>query len=136
MQRQSGPAMAWGDIWTLFTGDPDKVKLSKNERNVDRWFNIDAGFNRNTAQQLGSHLRTTSEYFSDLRSDGQARWDLGLIKSFRVTESLKAHRAEALNAWNHPNLLAPSVTPTSTTFGMVTSQAQPRRFQFALKLMF
>ena len=54
MQRQSGPPLAWGDVWTLFTGDSDKVALSKDQRNVDQWFNIDAGFNRNSTQQLAA----------------------------------------------------------------------------------
>jgi hypothetical protein len=36
MQRQSGPPLAWGGVWTLFTGDSSKVLLSNNERSVDR----------------------------------------------------------------------------------------------------
>src|SRR5207247_8846795 len=52
VQRQSGPPLGFGDVWTLFTGNPDDVKLPKDKRNVDRWFNTDAGFNTNTAEQL------------------------------------------------------------------------------------
>ncbi|MEK7405262.1 MAG: TonB-dependent receptor [Acidobacteriota bacterium] len=137
VQRQSGPPLDWGDVWTLFTGNPDDVKLPKNRRSVDRWFNIDAGFNRNSAQQLASNIRASAPRFGGLRADGQARWDFGLIKSFPITEKLKAQfRAEAINAWNHPNLKMPSTSPTASTFGMITAQDPPRKWQFALKLMF
>ena len=65
------------------------------------------GFNRNTAQQLASNLRVTPLRFSNIRGDGQSRWDLSAIKAFRLTEGWTMQfRAECLNAWNHPNLCA------------------------------
>lgn len=137
VQRQSGPPLDWGDIWTLFTGNPFAVLLSKNQRNVDRWFNIDAGFNRNSAQQLASNLRASPWRFSNLRADGQARWDFSVFKNFRVTEKAKMQfRAECINAWNHPNLFAPVTSPTSSTFGMVTGQDATRTWVMSLKLSF
>ncbi|MEK7408457.1 MAG: hypothetical protein AAB225_25575 [Acidobacteriota bacterium] len=49
VQRQSGPPLALGEARTLFiTGNPNSVKLPKDKPSVDRWFNIDAGFNRNS----------------------------------------------------------------------------------------
>ncbi len=137
MQRQSGPALAWGDVWTLFTGDSTKVGLSKGQRNVDRWFNIDAGFNRNSAQQLGSNIRYSPWRFSNLRADGQARWDFSIFKNFLIRELVTAQfRAEVVNAWNHPNLMTPDMTPTSSTFGMITSQDATRTWVMSLKLSF
>ncbi len=137
MQRQSGPALVWGDIWTLFTGDSTKVGLSKNERNVDRWFNTDAGFNKVSTQQLASNVRYSPWRFSNLRADGQARWDFSIFKNFLIQEKLTVqYRAEIVNAWNHPNLLTPDMTPTSSTFGMVTSQDATRTWVMSLKLSF
>ncbi|MCZ2080247.1 MAG: TonB-dependent receptor [Bryobacteraceae bacterium] len=137
VQRQSGPPLEWGDVWTLFTGDPNAVKLSKDQRSVDRWFNVDAGFNRNSAQQLASNIRRSPWRFSNLRADGQARWDFSLFKNFRITEQAKMQfRAECINAWNHPNLFAPVMTPTSSTFGMVTNQDATRTWVMSLKLSF
>jgi len=137
MQRQSGPALVWGDVWTLFTGDSTKVGLSKNERNVDRWFNTDAGFNKVSTQQLASNVRYSPWRFSNLRADGQARWDFSIFKNFLIQEKLTVqYRAEIVNAWNHPNLLTPDMTPTSSTFGMVTSQDATRTWVMSLKLSF
>lgn len=137
VQRQSGPPLGFGDVWTLFTGNPDNVVLPKSQRGVDRWFNIDAGFNRNAAQQLASNIRVSPLRFGGVRADGQARWDFSAIKNFRVAEKLMLQfRAEALNAWNHPNLFAPNTTPTSSAFGTITRQDVPRIWQLALKLTF
>jgi hypothetical protein len=137
VQRQSGAPLGFGDSWTLFTGNPDLVKLSKDQRNVDRWFNTDAGFNKNTAQQLGSHIRVSPLRFSGIRADGQARWDFSAIKNFRIREQVKMQfRAECLNAWNHPNLGSPNTTPTNSSFGAITSQDVPRVWQMALSLTF
>ncbi len=137
MQRQSGPSIGWGDIWTLFTGDSTKVGLSKSERSVDRWFNINAGFNRNSAQQLGSNIRVSPTYFSNLRNDGQVRWDFSMVKDLPVAERLKMQvRAECINAWNHPNLKTVTTSVTSSTFGMITSQDVPRVWQMSLRATF
>lgn len=137
LQRQSGPALGFGDVWTLFTGNPDNIALPKDKRSVDRWFNIDAGFNRNSAQQLSSNVRVSPLRFGGIRGDGQARWDFSAIKEFRMTEKIRmGFRAECLNAWNHPNLFTPNTSPTSSTFGMITGQDVPRIFQMSLNLKF
>jgi hypothetical protein len=137
MQRQSGPAIGWGDVWTLFTGDSTQVGLPKSERNVDRWFNIDAGFNRNSAQQLASHVRVSPTRFSNLRQDGQVRWDFSAVKSFQVHEKATAQfRAECINAWNHPNLRNANTTTTSSAFGTITAQDIPRVWQMSVRVTF
>ncbi|MSV29924.1 MAG: hypothetical protein EXQ52_14440 [Bryobacterales bacterium] len=137
LQKQSGPPLGFGDAWTLFTGDSTKIALPKDQRNPDRWFNTDAGFNKNAAQQLANNRRVSPLRFNNIRADGQSRWDLSVIKSFRVTEKVKTQfRAECLNAWNHPNLGTPNTTPTNGSFGAVTSQDVPRSWQFSLKVSF
>ncbi len=137
VQRQSGPALGWGDVWTLFTGDSTKVGLSKSERSVDRWFNTDAGFNKKSAEQLAQNIRVSPWYFSNLRADGQARWDFSLFKTFPITDRANIQfQAETINAWNHPNLSTPTMTPTSSTFGMITTQDATRTWIFSLKLGF
>ncbi len=137
MQRQSGPPLAFGDVWTLFTGDTKNISLPRSQRKPDRFFNVDAGFNRNAAQQLASNYRVSPLRFGNIRGDGQSRWDLSLIKNFKITERFGAQfRAESLNAMNHPNLFAPNTTPTNTAFGTVTGQDVPRSWQFALRVTF
>jgi hypothetical protein len=137
IQRQSGPPLGFGDVWTLFSGNPNDVVLPKDKRSVDRWFNTDAGFNKNNAQALGSNVRVSPLRFGGIRADGQARWDFSAIKNFRVTEKVKTQfRAECLNAWNHPNLSTPNTTPTNSSFGAITSQDVPRSWQMSLNVTF
>jgi hypothetical protein len=135
--RQAGAPLEWGSI--IFTSNPDNIKLPKSQRSVDRWFNIDAGFNRVSAQQLGSNIRTFPMRFSGLRRDGQASWDFAILKYFPIRESIKLQfRAEVYNAWNHSNFAAPNTSPTSTAFGTITSTDNnlPRQWQLAMRLIF
>jgi hypothetical protein len=137
MQRQSGPPLGFGDAFALFTGSPDNIVLAKDKRSVDRWFNTQAGFNRNTAEQLSQNIRVSPLLFSGVRGDGQARYDFSAIKNVAVWERLTLQiRAECINAWNHPNLAVPNTTPTSTAFGTITSQDPPRTWQFSARLRF
>jgi hypothetical protein len=136
MQRQSGPPIGFGNV--IFTGDIQNIVLPKDQRDVDRWFNIDAGFNRNAAQQLASNLRTFPLRFNGLRGDDQQRWDFSLSKKFIITERVNANfRAEAFNAFNHVNFSTPSTNPTDTNFGRITgTQSAARTWQFALKVTY
>jgi hypothetical protein len=137
VQRQTGPALTFGDVWTLFTGNPDSIALSNDQRNVDRWFNTDAGFNRNSAQQLASNIRVSTLRVSGVRGPNQDRWELSAIKTFRMTEKLRTQfRAECLNALNHPNLSAPNTSVTSGSFGAITGQDPTRTWQFSLRVSF
>ena len=105
---------------------------------MDRWFNVDAGFNRKSSEQLSQNLRTFPLRFSGIRGPGQARWDLSAIKNFPVNERVRLQfRADAFNACNHPNFYDPDTTPISSTFRMIDSQQPtPRSFQFSLRLNF
>lgn len=137
VQRQSGSPLVWGDIWTLFSGNPDDIKLPVSERSVDRYYNINAGFNRNASQVLANNIRYSPVRMSGLRGDGQARWDFSIFKAFQLTERFKwEFRGECVNAWNHPNLFAPTNTPTASTFGTITSQDVPRVWLLNTKLSF
>jgi hypothetical protein len=135
-QRQSGAPIGFGNI--IFTGDIKNIVLPKNQRDVDRWFNTDAGFNKNAAQQLASNVRTFPLRFSGLRGDDQQRWDLSLSKKFTITERINASfRAEAFNLFNHVNFSLPNTAPTNSNFGRITgTDSNPRSWQFALKVTY
>ena len=74
----------------------------------------------------------------DIRSDGMYNWDLSLFKNFRVVERVTVQfRAEALNAFNTPRFSGPNTSVTSSSFGVISGQANaPRQIQFGLKLLF
>ncbi len=65
------------------------------------------------------------------------RWDMGLYKSFRVTERFALEfRGEAFNVFNHTNWNAVNTSLASSLFGRVTSARDPRILQVGLKLKF
>jgi hypothetical protein len=130
----SGAPLAFGNI--IFTGNPDDIALPAGQRSVDRWFNVDAGFNRNSSQQPASNIRTFPARFSNLRSDVVSRWDASLLKTFQLHERIAFQfRADVYNVWNHPSFSGPNMTPTSSAFGAITAlQNVPRQWQVGGKL--
>jgi hypothetical protein len=63
--------------------------------------------------------------------------DFSAIKRFRIREKVSLeYRAEFFNLLNHALFNAPNLTPTSSGFGLITSQANlSRRTQMALRLV-
>jgi hypothetical protein len=115
-QGQSGSPLGFGNA--LFLGDLDSIPISNSQRTVDRWFDINAGFDRNTATQLAQNLRTLSVRFSGVRGDGANNVDLAIIKNTRLREGVQFQlRFEAINALNHPQFNPPNTTPTSSASG-------------------
>jgi hypothetical protein len=135
---QSGGALGFGNA--IFTGNLKDIPLASDKRSVNRWFNIDAGFDRAVARQLSWNVRTFSSRFSGIRSDAPNNVDLSVIKNTQITESVRLQfRAEAINAFNHPQFTygSTNTNPTSTAFGAVTGEfAWPRVIQFGLKVLF
>jgi len=135
-QGQSGAPLGFGNA--IFRGNLSDIPLPGGQRTVDRWFNVDAGFERSSAAQLGSNLQTLSTRFSGIRAHGVNNWDLAIIKNTSIREGVTLQfRAEGINALNHPQFLAPNTTPASSAFGQVTAEwSSPRTIQFALKILF
>ncbi len=133
---QSGPPLGFGDA--IFTGNLKDIVLPGSERTVDRWFNVDAGFDRNSKNALASHLRTISTRFAGIRGDGINQVDLSALKNTRLKEGVNLElRIEANNALNHPQFNTPNTTPTSSAFGRITSEfSWPRTTQIAAKIVF
>jgi len=62
---------------------------------------------------------------------------MGFDKNFSIGERAKLQfRAESFNLWNHENFLGVDTTYGSAGFGGVTSDHEPRVFQFGLRLTF
>ncbi len=136
-QHQSGEPLGFGN--RIFNGDLKNIVRSKTTRNVDSWFTpaAEAGFETSGARQLASNLRALSLRFSSVRSPNQDRWDLSMIKKFRISERWNTQfRAETFNAMNHPNLANPNTDPTSAAWGTITGQDSPRSWQLSLKITF
>jgi hypothetical protein len=133
---QSGSPLGFGNA--IFIGNIDDINLASGSRHVDRWLNVDAGFNRNANQQLASNYRQFPLRFSGIHGPNQNSWDFSIVKNFPIYESFKAQfRADAYNAWNHTNFNNPNTAPANTAFGRITGTAgDARNWQLSLKLMF
>jgi hypothetical protein len=133
---QSGNAFAFGNI--IFNGSLAGIPLPRSERTVERWFNTNAGFERDPANQLAANLRTFPSRLTGVRGPGWNNWDLAVFKSFRLTERLTFQlRAEAQDAFNHPVFNNPNAMPVNAVFGRITSTPtdDQRRITLAGKLI-
>ena len=100
---------------------------------LNRYFDTSV-FSQPAAFTLGN----TAAYYGDLRSHYQNNTDLSLFKQFTPREGLRIQfRAEAFNVFNRVQFGSPNTSVTSTSFGVITSQANtPRDIQFGLKVLF
>lgn len=137
---QSGfPIGNFPDVF--FTGSLDDIAV--DNPTLERWFNTDAGFNRVSAQQPVSHLRTFPLRIASVRRDLTNNVDLSLLKNTSLSHGKSLQfRFEAINAFNHPQFPAPggnSLNPTNNSFGRIVSSTQlnyARRVQVQLKFLF
>jgi hypothetical protein len=107
------------------------IKGDKFDPNVDLFLNRSV-FPAQPTDQFGNVTR----YNPKLRSFPTFNENIGLAKSFPITESKRIDfRWEAFNLLNRTAFALPSTNLNSTSFGVVTSQANnPRQMQVALKL--
>ena len=126
-----------GDFFLI--ADPSSAIRPVDQRTADRWFNT-TPFVTASAGQPANHLRVLPYRFSGLRGPRANNVDMALIKDTRLREGQTLRfSVQALNAFNHPLLPAPNVTPTNLQFGQVVGSTQnnyPRRLQLEFKYIF
>jgi hypothetical protein len=72
-----------------------------------------------------------------LRGPGQEIYNMALFKTFNIMEKANLEfRAEAFNTFNHTNPNNPNATVGNVNYGKVTSAADPRIMEVALRLKF
>jgi hypothetical protein len=72
-----------------------------------------------------------------LRGPGVHLTDLGIFKNFSITRDVRAqYRLEMFNVFNHTQFSGVGTTFDLPTFGTVTSAAEPRLIEMAIKLTF
>jgi hypothetical protein len=132
---QSGAPVDFGNV--LLAGPASGIALPSSQRSAAEWFNTSA-FNRNAAQQLADNLITLSPTFAKVRAAAYNSSDASLLKHVRIHERVQMEfRADFLNIFNQVTFAAPNLTPTSSSFGIVTAQMNvPRRIQGMLKIQF
>ena len=136
-RAQSGAPLGFGNFIFAEGATIDDVALPGGDRSEDRWFNVDA-FNRVSAQQLVSNVRTKPSRFGEVRGPGYALLDLGFLKNVDLGGRLRLQlRAEVYNALNRANFGNPNTGVTNSAFGTITAQnGLPRQLQLAARLSF
>ena len=123
---QSGVSADHADLigdWRIATDQSKSAMLNQ-------YFNT-AAFVVNTPGTFGNTGRNI------LSGPALSNVDIGAVKNFRITERYRAQlRAEAFNIANHANFGNPNNSVSSTTFGRITTAADPRVMQVALKMLF
>ena len=134
-KAQSGAPLGFGNF--LFGEGMGVDDIMADNPTVDQWFNP-AAFNRVSAQQLASNVRTQPSRFEDVRGPGYAVVDLSLLKNVSLGGARQLQfRVESYNALNRANLQNPNTTVTSTALGSITAQnGLPRQLQLAAKFTF
>jgi hypothetical protein len=135
-RAQSGAPLGFGNF--LFApGATIEDAVLASGRSEDRWFNVDA-FNRVSAQQLVSNVRTQPSRFGEVRGPGYALLDLAFLKNVSMGSRMRLQlRAEVYNLFDRANLAGPNTTPTSSAFGTITAQnGLPRQLQLAARVSF
>jgi len=136
-EGQTGQALGFGNA--IFNGDLHDIELPLGQRRAERWFNTDAGFNRDNTKSLGSNIQRFSSRFNGVRRDGINNFDLSMIKNFRIRERFKAQfQLETFNALNHVQFDNPNTGPANSAFGTVTGENGhgQRQITMGLKLLF
>ena len=122
-QYLSGTPQSWGNVdysgnFSNFNNRPHDTQGAS--------FNT-AGFDTVAADQPNAYnYRTFPEYL--LRSDPTNDVDFSVLKDFTIGERFVIQpRIDAFNAFNHAQFSGANVSPTSSSFGDVTSQLNTSR---------
>ena len=90
--------------------------------------------------QYVNHYRTLPTTISSVRQDGFNNLDASALKNIKFTEKTYLQlRFETFNTLNHPIFGTPNLTPTSTSFGYITSvftNSAPRQVQLGGRIVF
>ena len=132
---QPGPLLTWGNLF--FYGKLDDIRSAST---LDRWFNIDAGFERDPAKvPTGFQKRVFPTVIDGVRRDKLLLLNGNLSRTIPLRERVHFElRVDAANALNRSHFGAPNGDPTSTQFGVVsqTSGTICRWYTFIGKITF
>jgi hypothetical protein len=137
-EYQPGALLDWGGQNLFFYGDLDDIRLEDPTR--ERWFNIDAGFERDPAKiPAGFQKRSFPFRIDGVRGMPLTFTNLSIQRSLGLGGGRTLQlRVDAQNVFNRQQWLGPSLNPTSTLFGQVTTVAanQMRFFTFGIRMQF
>jgi hypothetical protein len=108
---------------------PDQVAPLHMPKTQLQWFT--------TSSFASAHGHFGSSSVGNILSPGMEKVDLGLMKSFKFSNSISLQmRAEAFNLFNHTNFWLIDTGVDDGLYGQATSAHMPRTMQFSGKLYF
>ncbi len=135
---QPGALLDWGGQNIFFNGDLDAIAVDDPTR--ERWFNIDAGFERDPARVPAAFQRRAFPFRIDgVRGMPLTFTNLSIQRTFGTGNGRTWQlRMDAQNVFNRQQWQGPNLNPTSTQFGQVTNVAlnQMRFFTFGARMTF
>ncbi|HXH23962.1 MAG TPA: hypothetical protein VNI78_01860, partial [Vicinamibacterales bacterium] len=136
-EYQPGPLLNWNTN-LFFYGDIKDIKVDKPT--LERWINVDAGFERDPARAPAAFQTRSFPFRIDgVRGQALMFTNLSIMRSFRAGGSRTWQlRVDAQNVFNRQQWQGPNLDPTSTNFGRVTNVAlnQMRFFTFGARMTF
>jgi hypothetical protein len=117
---QPGALLDWpGNIF--FYGDLDDIAL--DNPTTERWFNTDAGFEKDPAKVPAAFQKRTFPFRIDgVRAPGLKHLNMNVGRTIRLQGNKTLQlRVDALNVLNNETYNNPNLNPTSTQFGQITS---------------
>lgn len=129
---QSGAPLSWGNV--VYLGGP----LHLNTRETNKPAFDTTQFDRDPNHQPTYNIRTLHTTDSRWREEITNNLDASLARQFHFLDRYTAEvRGEAFNILNHATFSGPNLTPTSSSFGLITSQANtPRVVQVSAHVRF
>jgi hypothetical protein len=137
---------AGGNFWVK-NGDPKIIGQMAHGGAADpnQWFAVtSADGSKIFTQPPAGTFVLQNGVRDEIYGPGFNNWNLGLFKKFKINERMNFQfRAEAYDAFNHPNWAAtnasggPNFNPTSASFGKITGKSNDvRNLQLSLRFQF
>jgi Carboxypeptidase regulatory-like domain/TonB dependent receptor-like, beta-barrel len=134
---QPGALLDWNTN-LFFYGDLDDI--AADNPTLDRWFNVDAGFEKDPAKTPAAFQKRQFPFrVDDVRGQALSFLNMSVTRSLRVGSARTVQlRVDAQNVLNRQHWQNANTNPTSTTFGTVTAVTQNymRFITFGMRLNF
>jgi hypothetical protein len=122
-------------------GDPKIIgKMAHNgASDPNQWFAVKNPDGSNIfVQPANGTFVTQTNIRNRIHNPGFQNWNIGLYKKFAITERIGFQfRAQAFNAFNHPNWASANFDPGNAAFGKVTGKTDDvRNLQLSLRFYF
>jgi hypothetical protein len=134
---QPGALLDWNTN-LFFYGNLDDIAIDNPTR--DRWFNVDAGFEKDPAKTPAAFQKRQFPFRVDgVRGQALSFLNMSVTRSLRIGSARTVQlRVDAQNVLNRQHWQNANTNPTSTNFGKVTTVTQNymRFITFAMRLNF